>query len=124
MLLDTYAWIELFKGSAKGKKVEEIIKAEKEVFTSIVSLAEITKWCLDNKRDVYQRLEIVKNYSEILDLDKKIVIIAGKINFEIRKTVKDFGMIDSLIYSTAQIYTLKLLTGDEHFRNLDNVIML
>jgi len=124
MLLDTYAWIELFTGSTKGKKVEEIIKSETKIFISILSLAEITVWCLRNQKNVSERLEIVKKYSEILDLSEKIVEIGGRINFEIKKKEKTFGMIDSLIYATAQIYSLKLLTGDKHFKNLDDVIML
>jgi predicted nucleic acid-binding protein len=71
-----------------------------------------------------ERLDIVKKYSEILDLNEKIVETGGKINFETRKTIKDFGMMDALIYSTAQIYGLKLLTGDDHFKSLDDVVML
>ena len=124
MLFDTYAWIELFTGSDEGRKVEELIKSEAKIYTSILSLAEIAVWCLRNQRNVEERLDIVKKYSEILDLNEKIAETGGRINFETRKTVKDFGMMDALIYSSARIYGLKLVTGDEHFKNLEDVMML
>ena len=124
MLFDTYAWIELFTGSDEGRKVEELIKSEAKIYTSILSLAEIAVWCLRNQRNVEERLDIVKKYSEILDLNEKIAETGGRINFETRKTVKDFGMMDALIYSSARIYGLKLVTGDGHFRNLEDVVML
>ena len=124
MLLDTYAWIELFIGSAKGRKVEETIRKGTKIYTSILTLAEIIPWCFRNQKNPDTIIKIIRDYSEILDLNEEIVRIAGKMNFEIKKNIKDFGMIDSLIYATAQIYSLKLLTGDKHFRNLDDVIML
>ena len=124
MLFDTYAWIGLFTGSDEGRKVGELIKSEAKIYTSILSLAEIAVWCLRNQRNVEERLDIVKKYSEILDLNEKIAETGGRINFETRKTVKDFGMMDALIYSSARIYGLKLVTGDEHFKNLEDVMML
>ena len=124
MLLDTYAWIEFFIGSEEGKRVEEMIKSGNKIYTCILSLAEIVSWCLRNGENVEEKITVVKSYSDILDLNETITETGGRINFATRKTVKDFGMIDSLIYATAQTYGLKLLTGDEHFKNLEDVVML
>ena len=123
MLLDTYAWIELFIGSEKGARVKELTTGL-ESFTSIISLSEIVVWALRNNKDPKHFLDQVKEYSTVLYLNDEIAELAGKLNFEIKKTEKTFGMADALIYATSQIYNLKLLTGDDHFKSLDDVVML
>lgn len=123
MLLDTYAWIELFIGSEKGARVKELTTGS-ESFTSVISLSEIVVWSLRNNKDPKYFLDQVKEYSTVLYLNDEIAELAGNLSFEIKKTEKTFGLSDALIYATAQIYGLKLLTGDEHFRNLKDVIML
>ena len=122
MILDTYAWIEYFLESEKGIKVKEIIK--EGCYTSIVSLAEIVEWCIKNNHDAEEHIEIVKNLSQIIFLNDEAALLAGKINYEKKKTIKNWGMIDSIIYSTAIINGMKIVTGDPHFRDLENVIMI
>ncbi len=123
MLLDTYAWVELFIGSEKGDRVKELTK-NTESFTSIISLSEIVVWCHRNNKDPKIFLDKVKEYSIILHLNDEIAELAGNLNFEIKKTEKTFGLSDALIYATARMYSLKLLTGDEHFRDLEDIVML
>lgn len=125
MLLDTYAWIEFFQGTEKGRKVKAVI-AKQSCYTSIISLAEIAEWCLKNKLDVKYFIKVVERLSTILSLDEEMTIAAGKINFYHKKCkkIKGWGMIDSLIYATARFYNLAVLTGDKHFRSLPNVEIL
>ena len=123
MLLDTYAWIEIFLDTEKGKKATQLTK-NKRIYTSVVTLSEIISWCLRNNQNAQKFLSLIKENSIIIYINDDVAEIAGTLNFEIKKKEKTFGMIDSLIYATAQIYSLKLLTGDKHFRNLDDVIML
>lgn len=124
MLFDTSAWIEFFQGTEKGKTVEEILKRE-ENFTSIVTLSEAVNWCLRNKPDkTKDYINGIKNGSRILDVSETIAVCAGKLNFERKKIAKNWGMIDSIILATAQIYNLKILTKDSGFKDLPNVEML
>src|SRR3989344_4935896 len=119
-LLDSYAWVEFFLGTAEGERVKEILE-QRECFTSIISISQIVKWALRNDIDFKDRIARIEALSEILYLDKKISELSGKINFNQKRKIKTFGMIDSIIYATAKVYNLPILTGDEHFRNLDNV---
>ncbi len=123
MLLDTSAWIELFIRSNKGKKMGYIVGNEK-CYTSIVSLAEISNWALKQNLDPSGLKEIVTGLAEILDIDIDLAILAGELNYKMKKTVKDFGMIDSIILATARVYDMKIVTTDRHFKDLENVIML
>jgi predicted nucleic acid-binding protein len=123
MLLDSSAWIELFIQSEKGKEVKKILETQR-CFTSIVSIAEITNWCLKNDRDHKKWINYIEKISQVIPLNKKIVELAGQINFKNKKIIKNWGMLDSLIYSTALIYNLTVLTKDHHFKTLNNVNIL
>ncbi len=121
MLLDTYAWVEYFLGSTKGKKVKKMLK-ENECFTSAISLAEISCWLRKNKES-REKLDSVKNFSTVLSLDNDLLESAGIISYEKKQSVKDFGLVDAIILATSKIYDLPVVTGDKHFEK-ENAIML
>jgi predicted nucleic acid-binding protein len=50
--------------------------------------------------------------------------VAGEINFERKKRVKGWGMADSMILATARQSGSRIVTGDPHFRDLEETIML
>jgi predicted nucleic acid-binding protein len=125
MILDTYAWIEFFKGSERGKKVEDILKKER-CYTSAVSLAEIVEWCFKNnlEQKIEEYVVKIKNGTLVIFLGDIISTLAGKLNYERKKKIRGWGMLDSFILASANLNNLKILTGDKHFRDLPNVIML
>ena len=57
-------------------------------------------------------------------MDEEIIVSAGKLNYERKKIVKNWGMLDSFILATAQVYDLKILTKDSHFKDLPNIQLL
>lgn len=125
MLLDTSAWIEFFKGSEKGKQVGKILESE-ENFTSIVTFAEVTNWSLRNNLEgkINSYINGIRKGSETIDLDEKMMILAGRLNYERKKSAKEWGMMDSFILATSLLYDLKILTKDSQFEDLDNVEIL
>ena len=125
MLLDTSAWIELFQETDKVLIIKDILERE-ENFTSTITFAEIVNWCLKNNKEdkIRAYIEGVKNGSTILELNESIIVSAGKWNYERKKIVHNWGMIDSLILATAMFYDMKILTKDNHFKGLENVKIL
>lgn len=123
MLLDTSVWIDFFEGNKDGDKVKEILEYEK-CYTSIVSIAEIVNWCARNNLDKDYYIKVMENNSFVINLKRSIVILAGRINFENKKFIKNWGMLDSFIYTTAKIYNIKLLTSDHHFKDLQGADIL
>jgi predicted nucleic acid-binding protein len=125
MLFDTSAWIEFFQGTNQGKKVRWSLKTE-ENFTSIITFAEVINWCLrnnlENKIDSY--VNGIKKVSGVLDLDENIITLAGRLNFERKKMVRNWGMMDSFILATSLLFNLKILTKDLQFKDLKNVEIL
>ncbi len=123
MLLDTSAWIEFFIGSAKGKRVKEVLDKD-DCYTSIVSLAEVTNWALKENREVHYLISTIKQLSNVMELDEDITVLAGKLNFERKKIIKKWGMLDSFILASGSIYGLEIITKDGDFRDLQEVEIL
>lgn len=123
MLLDTSAWIELFTGSVKGKRVREVLDTV-ICYTSIVSLAEVAKWALRENRDVLPLINIMKQSSNVIGLNEDIAILAGKLNFERKKINRKWGMLDSFILASGAIYGLKILTKDSDFKDISDAELL
>lgn len=120
MLLDTSAWIEFFIGSAKGKRVRQVL-GEEDCYTSIVSLAEVTNWALKENKEVSPLIGAIKQLSNVIGLDEDITVLAGELNFERKKIIKKWGMLDSFILATGSIYGLKIITKDSDFIDLPNI---
>lgn len=125
ILLDTYAWVEYFRGSKKGEIVKKIIK-ENACFTSAISLAELSQWISKENIDRKKILDFVKKQSIILKLENDLLEKAGIINNhkKTKEKISNFGMIDSIILATAKAYSLKLVTGDKHFASEKESIII
>ena len=123
MLLDTYAWVEYFRGTAKGIKVKRILE-EKQCFTCAISLAELSQWIAKENLDKDKILETVKKLSIILALDNDILEAAGAINCQKKLKNRSFGMIDAIILAASKAYSLKIVTGDRHFAQEEETVLL
>ncbi len=61
--------------------------------------------------------------TKIINLNPMLAKEAGKLNFENKKKIRDFGMADSIILATAKLVGAKVVTGDEHFKTLNSVMI-
>jgi hypothetical protein len=57
-------------------------------------------------------------------LHYELAVDAGKIDCEMKKKVRDWGLADSIVLCTARSLKGKVVTGDEHFRDLKEVIFI
>ena len=124
-VIDSYAWIEYFRGTSKGKKVKEILESQ-PCFTPSIVIAELSnKYAKQNYVFWETDLQFIAENSSIIALDKEIANTAGKIKVAVRKKYKtDFGLADAIILSTARQINAKVVTGDTHFEELGNVEFL
>lgn len=121
-VIDTYAWIEYFRGSELGKEVKPIIDNGGNITPTIV-LAEMKKRFVEWKRDDFEeKLGFIKSKTEILPLDEETAILSG----EIRATIgiESMGLVDCILLAVARTYGAKVLTSDEHFRHLEEAEFL
>src|SRR3990170_2497394 len=124
-VIDSYAWIEYFKASGYGEIAKNYIESKYSATPTVV-VSEIsrklqTEIALGNESQEgrLKRLEFVRATSQIVDLDFEIAAEAGKIDVEMKKKAKGWGLADSIVLCTARNAKAKVVTGDEHFRGLD-----
>ncbi len=119
-LIDSYAWVEYYMGTDKGKDIKDIIETKKTA-TSILTIAELSDKFAREKEDFTHLLQFITSTSTLLPLTADIAVRSGKLKVDMRKKFKQFGLVDAIIYLTAKINNSKLLTGDPHFKNLSDV---
>ncbi len=118
-LFDSTIWLDyLIKGNFK-----EEIEQEKIFALSSLSLFEIKRKLLKikeiEKKEVEEKISFIKSKSIIINIDEKIADKAAEIAEE-----KKLGAADVLIYTTALINNLTLVTLDNDFRGFDKAKIL
>ena len=130
--MDSYAWVELFLGTEKGKKSRRLILEAEQVRTPGVVLAEISRKYHKEKMDVETvraRLETISSTTIITGVDVKLALRAGATYLELvekakRERLRTPSLFDAIVLATAQEYDSSLVTGDEHFGSLPETIFL
>jgi predicted nucleic acid-binding protein len=125
-VIDSYAWIEYFMGTQTGEKVRPIIEGLEEKITPTICVAEVYAKTL--RVESYELAEkqrsFIKEKSALAPLDESCAIESDKINNKLKKEINGWGLTDSIVYATAQLKKAEVVTGDEHFRKLKNVIFI
>ena len=125
LVVDTFCWIDYLEGNEAGEKVREYIKnPDNEVITMILNIAEISSIVSRRNFDIDKVLNIVFSNSKIYNFDFEFSKQAGLLHAEIRKKIKDFGLIDAFVLLTARKLKAKVITGDEHFRKFKEAIII
>lgn len=132
IVIDTYAWIELLLGSEKGKKVKEILETAEEVYTPSTVLAEAARKFLregNNENTIIEWLDIINAASKITQIDQTTALEAAKCQLELFEKAKKSkqntpSLFDAIVLATARINQCRILTGDEHFKDLPETIWL
>ena len=122
VVVDAYAWIEFFRGSTLGEKLLNLFE-KAELITPSMVIAELSFKYAKEKIDFATRLNFIKTKSKISFLDDKLASAAGKIRYA-RRSITGWGIADSIILATAKLFNAKILTGDEHFRDLKESLMI
>lgn len=124
-VLDSWAWIEYFEGSAKAEKVKEIILDSKsEVFTHCVSAAEIISKAKRTGKDTEAVWTAITSNSNIVEATLEESMRVGITHAIIKAKSKNFSLADAFVLVTARKLNAKVVTGDLDFKNLDEAILL
>jgi predicted nucleic acid-binding protein len=123
-VIDAYAWIEYLDGSASGKKVASILEGNDEIYTCAITLGEVVSKVARKGKDAKIAYDVLMSNSQIITVDEELSLQAGILHCEMRKTQKDFGLADAYILATARKLKSKILTGDPHFQEIKEAIMI
>ena len=118
---DTYAWIEYFMGSEKGRQVSHYVNSDDPIFTPTICLAELmVKFLRDGVPETNRKktIERVRKRSMLMQLDDVIALKAAELKNE------GLPLVDAVVYATALQNKTQLLTGDKHFESYPEVVFL
>ena len=123
-LLDTSILIAFLKGEKKVfTKVEEYLQEFNGLSLSIISYYEILRGLkyLGNKRRI-TGFEKLMDKSEIVTLNRTIMIKASEIYSTLKRRGELIGDADILIAASCLIRNMIIITNNEnHFRRIDNL---
>lgn len=125
LIVDSYAWVEYFKGSSEGNIVNNALEEYETVYTPVNVLAEVCEFFKKQNKDFEYAREVIESNSEIYKFsdDEWLESIDKKI--EMRKSgIKNFGIMDAMVMVCAENTNGKIITGDPHFKSIEGVIFL
>jgi predicted nucleic acid-binding protein len=132
IVADAYAWIEFFSGTAKGSFAKGRLEEAEAVITPDTVLAEVARKYLREEvkeERTRRRLSTILEASEPAYVDDDLAIEASRAYFHLQEKAKDEGLkkpslFDALVLATARKNDAKVLTGDEHFRDLPETLWM
>jgi predicted nucleic acid-binding protein len=131
-VIDAYAWVELFLGSEKGLRVKELLEDADEIYTPGTVMAEIARKYIREGADekvVNSRLDAIASASNVTPVDPTITLEAARCYAELSRCAKTSklntpSLFDAIVLATGRILKSKIITGDEHFKNLPETVWI
>lgn len=117
LVLDTWAWVEYWKGN---DKVRDYVEGAETKITSMITIAELERFYGVDKHRMDLMIAKIRSRSLLVPVDLDIARAAGSV----RRSMKDGGIADAIIYATALRHRAKVVTGDPHFREMVDVIFV
>jgi predicted nucleic acid-binding protein len=119
ILLDSWAWLEIFHGTQTGAEILKRVKSTEMVYTTTANVFEVMyRIEKDEGIDIaFEKKDVMEKKSIILPITMEIVVKA----LACRKKEK-LAAIDSFTLSAALLNNAVLVTGDPDFKNVKNVI--
>ncbi len=121
VLIDSWAWIEYWKGGRHKEQAAAYIDGDEEAVISTINLAEVYFWILRfyDEATANDKVSTIEKRCHAVVLERDIAIEAAKI-----KKSEKLGLADSLILSTARQVGGKVVTGDPDMQGIRDVIFL
>ena len=123
-VIDSYAWIEYFRGTKSGQQVGPYVEGDRAA-TLALTLAELKeKYLREGWRTYGEDSDFVSARTFAVPLDRQIAELAGELNHLRKRAVNGWGMADAVVLATAMAASAKVVTGDRHFEGLTDAIIV
>jgi predicted nucleic acid-binding protein len=121
VLIDSWAWIEYWKGGDFAKQAAAYIEGDEESVVSTINLAEVYFWVSRyyDETIANEKLGTIEKRCHVISVEKDLAIEGAKI-----KRKNKLALADSLILATARQTGGRIVTGDPDMKGLKEVIFL
>jgi predicted nucleic acid-binding protein len=118
ILVDTSCWIEYFTNGPLKDKVKSHIEETETLLVPTIVLYELYKKIklVAGEENALKAVGTLKT-GTVVDLDENLSLLAADMSLEYK-----LPMADAIIFATATIHRAKIVTSDEHFKTLPNVV--
>jgi len=123
-VVDAYAWVEYLRGSDKGERVKKILEGDNEVYTCSVTLAEVISKVVRSGLSQDIAYQAITLNSRVIGVDAELSKEAGILHAEVRNKVRDFSLADAYVLACSKRLRAKILTGDPHFKDMPESIII
>ncbi len=121
LLIDSFIWLEILHGSPRGRQALRIMDESDGLHTSVVNLYEVS-YRIRQIRDEATAQDLITSISthaRIHPVDREIALAAAPL-----RIFHGYGAVDALYHATANIHGLTMLTGDQHFKEIEGAILI
>ena len=118
ILVDTCGWIEWLTNGSLSEQYEPYFGQIETMIVPTSVQYELYKW-VTRQAGIQKALEAIAltEQAQVTPLTTSISLSAADISTEYK-----LSFADAIIYATAQFHQAELITSDDHFKNLSNVI--
>ena len=121
VLIDSWVWIEYWKGGKYARNSAKYIESDEKAFVSAINITEIYTWVARyyGEDTAKRKMESVEKRTYIMPLEKGTAIDAAKLKLKYK-----LGIADSIVLATASHVKGKLISGDPDFNGIDDVVLI
>ena len=121
VLIDSWAWVEYWKGGKDARKVAEQVEGTEEAVVSSLNVAEVHFWVLKHYGEdmASRKSATLMRRCHIVVPDGDLAISAAKL-----KAAHKLGLADSFVLASARASHAKIVTGDPDLKKFDDVIFI
>ena len=127
MFLDTTIVVEVLRSRRESERFGRILEAIEDdpLFISMLQLAELSDWCLENSIDLSEWISRLKGIVGVVPLSEDICLEGSRIKREMRERgASKFGLLAGIILASARSIDQKLLTTDSDFRGAEDAVVI
>ena len=121
VLIDSWAWIEYWKGGKLAEAAASYIDGDEESVVSTINLAEVYLTIAKSYDEATagEKVATIEKRCHVIPVDRDIAIEAAKI-----KKKERLGLADSVILATARQVGGRVVTGDPDMKAFSDVAYL
>jgi predicted nucleic acid-binding protein len=123
-VVDSWGWIEYLDGSKAGKRVANMIDDGAEIFTHVVTIAEVVSKYEQRRKDGEGPKKVIATLSRIVNSNDEDALGVGKLHSIVKRSHPNFSLADAFVLHAARSLKAKVLTGDPDFKGIDDAVLL
>ena len=117
-VIDTCGWIEWFTNGLLADQYQPYFEEVTSLTVPAIVQFELYKWARSNRGEkAAMKVIAVTDQGSVMSLTTSLALYAGDLALEHKLSVAD-----AIIYASARQARVPLITSDNHFENLPNVI--